>query len=112
MHACVSVGEDLSGLEPSDDDWFERDALPETFKALLTEVGRTYVPVLLANAVAVDDGVDIMTTEVDGSVWEQTPFPYQAKCLQWIRQEFARLDPEDRDVVGDILAGTGCERLF
>ena len=112
VHAWVSIVEDLSGLEPSDDDWFERDALPETLGALLSEVGRTYVPVLLANAKAVDEGAETMTTEVDGCVWEQTPFPYQAKCLQWIRHEFVRLDPEDRDVVGDVLAGTGCERLF
>ena len=112
VHAWVSIVEDLSGLEPSDDDWFERDALPETLGALLSEVGRTYVPVLLANAKAVDEGAETMTTEVEGCVWEQTPFPYQAKCLQWIRQEFVRLDPEDRDVVGDVLAGTGCERLF
>jgi hypothetical protein len=46
------------------------------------------------------------------SAWERQPYPYQAKCLQWLRQEFARLDEGDRGFVRDLLTGTGCEPLF
>ena len=53
-----------------------------------------------------------METEIDGRRWVQQPFPYQAKCLQWVRQEYARLDGTDRAIVDDALAGTGCEALF
>jgi glutathione S-transferase len=110
---CAWVGtvEDLSGLEPQTDDWFQRERLPDTLHDLLAEVGRVYVPVMLANAQAVESGGELVRAEVDGRLWEQRPFPYQAKCLQWIRQAFARLDDEDRDYVKDVVAGTGCETL-
>jgi len=110
--AWVQTVDDLSGLEPSDDDWLERDEVPETLVALLAEAGKTYVPVLLANAKAVDAGAERVLAEVEGQTWVQQPFPYQAKCLQWVRQEYARLDPADRAVVDGIMRGTGCEALF
>ena len=111
---CAWVGavEDLSGLGASTDGWFSREALPDTLTDLLAEIGRVYVPALLANAHAVDSGADEVSTEIDGRPWTQQPFPYQAKCLQWIRQEFARLDPEDREYVTAVLEGTGCEILI
>jgi len=110
--AWVGVVEDLSGLGASAEDWFNREALPATLKDLLTEIGRVYVPVLLANAHAVDSGAEEVRTEIDGRPWTQQPFPYQAKCLQWIRQEFARLDPDDREFVSGTLEATGCEVLI
>ena len=90
----------------------ETDANTETLRALLEEVGRVYVPALLANAAAVDQGADEVRTEIDGREWVQQPFPYQAKCLQWIRHEYARLDGEDRIFVDEVLADTGCEQLL
>ena len=110
--AWVQTVDDLSGLDPADDDWIARDEVPETLSALLTEAGKTYVPVLLANAKAVDAGAEQVRTEVEGEAWVQQPFPYQAKCLQWVRQEYGRLDHADRAAVDGILAGTGCEALF
>ncbi len=112
VYAWTSVVDDLSGLEPEPGDWFDRDELPDTLKALLTEVGRTYVPVLLANAAAIDAGAEEVQTEIEGKAWVQKPFPYQARCLQWLRQAYVGLDGEDRDRVDDLLAGTGCEALF
>ena len=110
--AWVQTVDDLSGLDPSDDDWIARDEIPETLNALLAEAGKTYVPVLLANAKAVDAGAEQVRTEVEGEAWVQQPFPYQAKCLQWVRQEYGRLDAADRAAVDGILSGTGCEALF
>lgn len=112
VYAWVSVVEDLSGLEPREDDWFEAEALPASLGALLTEVGRTYAPVLLANAAAVEQGAAEVRTEVDGRAWIQQPFPYQARCLQWLRQAYVALDQADRASVDGLLAGTGCEALF
>ena len=94
--AWVQTVDDLSGLEPTDDDWVDRDAVPATLTALLAEAGRTYVPALIANAKAVDTNAESVETEIDGRAWVQVPFPYQAKCLQWVRQEYARLDGADR----------------
>lgn len=112
VHAWVSKMEDLCGLEPSDDDFISSDDFPDTLRSLLTEMGKTYVPVMLANAAAIDQGLDQVKTEVEGKEWTQEPFPYQAKCLQWLRIEYARLDEEDRAKVDGMLAGTGCEQLL
>ncbi|MGV0036550.1 MAG: glutathione S-transferase family protein [Candidatus Azotimanducaceae bacterium WSBS_2022_MAG_OTU7] len=111
VHAWVSKMEDLCGVEPADNDFITALGFPATLKALLKELGRTYVPVMLANAAAIDQGLDQVQTEVEGKPWTQEPFPYQAKCLQWLRIEYARLDEEDRARVNEILMGTGCEPL-
>jgi len=112
VHAWVSKVEDLSGLEPQADGFLDRDAVPDTFIELLKEIGRTYVPVMLANARALDQGLNKVQTEVQGKAWEQEPFPYQGKCLQWLRVEYARLSEDDRACVDEIFTGTGCEALL
>lgn len=111
VHAWVSKVEDLSGLEIDDDGFLDIDDPPQTLRDLLNEVGRTYVPVMLANARALDHGLDRVETVVEGKPWVQEPFPYQGKCLKWLRIEYARLDDADRKRVDALLAGTGCEQL-
>ncbi len=111
IHAWVSKMEDLSGLEVVDDGFVEIDELPASLKTLLAEVGRTYVPVMLANTQALDRGDDEVKAVVEGLPWVQEPFPYQGKCLQWLRVEYARLPEEDRQRVDKMLDGTGCEAL-
>ncbi len=110
--AWVDVVEDLSGLEPQDAEWSDRDALPATLRGLLGEVGRVYAPFLLANAAALAAGAAHVECEIDGRPWRQQPFPYQGKCLQWLRQGRAALGAADRRAVDAVLDGTGCERLF
>lgn len=110
--AWTEVVEDLSGLEPRDDEWLRRDALPASLRALFVEVGRIYVPFLLANADAVARRADTVTCMIDGRPWTQRPFPYQAKCLAWLREAHAALAPGDRAAADAVLAGTGCEALF
>lgn len=112
VYAWVDLVEDLSGLEPAEDDWLDITALPATLKALLGEIGRVYAPFLLANAAAVAAGAEQVETEIDGAPWVQPPFPYQAKCLQALRDAHAALDPQARDRVNAALDGTGCEALF
>lgn len=104
--------EDLSGLDASEDDWIARDAVPDTLRALLAEVGRVYVPFLLGNGAAIASGAERVDCIVDGEKWIQPPFPYQAKCLQWIREERAALSAADRADLDGLLSGTGCEALF
>ena len=66
----------------------------------------------LATANALEQGLELVETIVEGKDWVQEPFPYQGKCLQWLRIEYARLDEEDRQRVDSILKGTGCEALL
>ena len=103
---------DLSGLEPGAGDWNDSNDMPETLRGLLSEVGRMYVPALLANAKAVAAQEKSWEAEIDGALWTQPTFPYQAKCLKWINEQYQALGTEDRDRVDNILAGTGCESLF
>ena len=53
-----------------------------------------------------------MSTTIDGKPWTQPAFPYQAKCLHWIRTEFAGLNKADAVEVRKLLEGTGCEPLL
>jgi glutathione S-transferase len=108
---CHGV-EDLSGLEVTDADWAPRNAVPETLRALLAEVGRVYAPFLLANAAALERGDVRVKCEIDGREWVQKPFPYQGKCLRWLREQYSALGSGDRSAVDALLAGTGCEALF
>ncbi|WP_421934421.1 glutathione S-transferase family protein [Phenylobacterium sp.] len=110
--AWVGMMEDQSGVEPRDDGWVSMDALPPTLIALLTEIGRVYPPVMLANAKAVMDGASEVAATVDGQAWNQQPFPYQAKCLQWLRQARAALEADARTRVDSALQSTGCMALF
>jgi glutamate dehydrogenase/leucine dehydrogenase len=102
----------LSGLDPKDTDWFDVSALPASLKAILAEVGRVYVPAMLANEAAVIAGQKQWQSTIDGKPWTQTTFPYQAKCLRWLREQYAELNESDKTSVDGILAGTGCEALF
>ncbi len=104
--------EDLSGFEPHDGGWIERDAIPDSLRALFAEVGRVYAPFLLANADALAHRAEQVECTIDGRPWLQKPFPYQGKCLQWLREGHAALAPRDRVAVDGVLWGTGCEALF
>jgi glutathione S-transferase len=112
--AWVSRLDDLSWLDLEDEagGWTSRDALPNTIRNLLAEIGRVYAPFLLANAAALAAGAERVSCEIDGARWEQKPFPYQAKCLRWLREGHAALRAADRAWVDGMLAGTGCEALF
>lgn len=110
--AWVGMMEDQSGVEPTQDGWNDIDALPQTLIALLTEIGRVYPPVMLANARAVMERAPDVAAVVDGQAWSQQPFPYQAKCPQWLRSSRAELDAGALARVDSVLAATGCMALF
>jgi hypothetical protein len=110
--AWVDFVDDLSGVEPAEDGWLEADPLPETLRALLAEAGRVYAPLLLANAEALARGAAQVECTLDGRPWVQKPFPYQGKCLEWLRADYAALPPVSRAAVERGLAGTGLESLF
>ena len=110
--AWTGMMEDLSGLEPAEGDWISMDRVPTTLTAVLAEMGRVYPPVMLANARAVASGASEVTAEVDGQVWTQQPFPYQAKCLGWLRQSRDALPGQARGQVDAILAPAGLASLF
>lgn len=110
--AWVDRMEDQSGIDPVDGDWNSPEQLPDTLRGILEEIGRVYVPAMLANAKAVEEGEKNWEVEIDGSPWTQQTFPYQAKCLRWINEQYQALGDDDRAKVDALLAGTGCEALL
>lgn len=112
VRAWVDIMEDLSGLNPGEDDWFSAEAASDALRPLLEEIGRTYTPAMLANTDAVMHGHDTFETEIDGRPWTQPTFKYQAKCLNWLREDHAGLSGNERGAVDEMLSGTGCEALF
>ncbi len=110
--AWTGLMEDQSGLEPAEDGWMDSQNIPETLQALLAEIGRVYPPVMLANARAVMSGANAVEAEVDGRRWTQPPFPYQGKCLQWLRQSYAALPDSARAAIDPVLNSSGCGALF
>ncbi len=112
VRAWVDIMEDLSGLNPQDEDWFAADEAREALSPLLAEIGRTYAPAMIANAKAIMEGADSFETEIDGRPWTPPVFKYQAKCLHWLREEHSALSDNERGAVDALLAETGCETLF
>lgn len=110
--AWTDLVEDLSGMDPQDGDWLTRDAARDALGPLLAEIGRVYVPFLLANAAAIARGAEQVECTLDGKPWVQRPFPYQAKCLAWLRESYAGLTPADQAATAAIVAGTGCDALW
>lgn len=112
VYAWVWTTDDLGGIEVAHDGWFDPAALPDSLLAILAETGRVYAPLLLANAAAVANGADSVETMIDGKPWSQQSFAYQAKCLGWLREEYAALGAGDRALVDRALAGTGWAGVF
>lgn len=112
VSAWVDVVDDLSGHPTFEDGWLSLSDTRDRLGPLLTEVGRVYVPALLANARALANSDESWSTTIDGKPWEQPTFAYQGKCLQALQIAHAQLPGSAREEVATILAGSGCEALL
>ncbi len=99
LYAWTETMEDLSGYEPLESDWLDLTNSSDQIRELLSEIGRVYTPYLLANAVAASKQQPEFQCEIDGVLWSQKTFTYQAKCLQWIRDEFSALDAFNQSLI-------------
>lgn len=112
VFAWVDLLEDLSGLAPQPGDWAPSDVLEPTLVALLEELAQGYVPVLLANARALAQGDKQVSAELPAGRWQQGVVPYQAKCLRWLRAQYAALDANAQARAGQILQAAGISDLI
>ena len=111
--AWVNRVDDLGWLDdPTPDAWHPRASVTAALQPLLAEIGRVYAPFLLANADALAQRADRVACTIDGATWTQSPFPYQGKCLRWLRERRAALAPTERAAADAALADTGCDTLF
>jgi hypothetical protein len=103
---------DQSGLEPTEQDWVRLEDQEESLRGLLKEIGRMYAPAQLANVRAVQAGEKSWECEIDGTVWTQQSFPYQAKCLRWTNERYRNVSDNDRARIDRLLEGTGVEAML
>jgi len=104
--------EDLSGWQVKDAQWLGRDAALPALQPLLAEIGASYVPFMLANAAAKAAGQEGVDCMIEGTRWQQKVFPYQVKCLNWLRAHFAALSAADQAWLRQALAASGCVALL
>lgn len=112
VRAWLDRMEDLSGLDGDALAWPEPDALRARLKPMLEEIGRTYAPFMLANARAAMTGKPEVSAEIDGAIWEQPVFPYQAKCLYALGGTYSALNEQNRIAVAETLIDAGCGDLI
>ncbi|MEC9392491.1 MAG: glutathione S-transferase [Pseudomonadota bacterium] len=110
--AWVDIIEDLSGLSVKSNDWFSLEDAPNSLHAIFEEIGKGYVPAMVENSKALSEGLNSWKVNIKGAEWEQKVFPYQAKCLQWIKDEFNSMEVKDKKRIENFLANTGCENLI
>jgi glutathione S-transferase len=111
VYAWVEAMEDTSGEEVNDYDWITRCEIHVKWAGLLTEIGRTYVPYLLANEKALKNNEHEFQCLIDGRTWQQKPFLYQGKCLHWLREAFNALNSHDKELAFVLLKEFHCEAL-
>ena len=92
--------------------WIDIDNIPNSLIEIFNEVGKVYIPCLIANANAYKSGDEVWETSIDGEIWKQKTFPYQAKCLNWIKDEFNKLSADDKKTTLNLISGSGCEKIL
>jgi hypothetical protein len=103
----VQLVHDLSGMEAGE--WrSSREPLAEAVGALLKIAGDDYLPFLVANASAFEQGSPLARHESAGLVYEQAPYKYQVKCLRELRTAFDQLSDGARRELEPLLDETGC----
>ena len=76
---------------------------PPNDRFMLNLVCEVYLPYLQANSLAFNAGEDTFSTTLRGHAYNQTTFKYQAKCLQVLRSEFAKLTETDQQNLASLV---------
>ena len=94
-----------SGIEG---EWNSAGTVAEPVLDLLRHAGTVYLPFLAANAAAIDAGQAEVATTLLGRPFRQSSFRYQAKCLRWLRAEYAGVQGPSKRRLDEVLQATGC----
>ena len=92
--------------------WIDSEDIPNTLKDIFKEIGKVYIPCLIANSKAYNNGDDIWETNIAHATWRQKPLPYHVTCLTWLKEEFNKLSTADKDKVINLLEDTGCNEIL
>ena len=110
--AWVGLMEDQSGLMIKEDDWMSADDAIEQLTDFFKELSRGYIPALIANHEAIENGDKEWEATIDNCLWKQKSFPYQSKCLKWVNDEYNLLSEADKKKIDIFFRNTGCEKLI
>ena len=95
-------------LAPLNEGDFESwDSVANTLRPFLeTQVANLFLPWSVANATALEDGIEEFSVKLDGQTWSQKPQKYHARSLSALRAKYAgaKADP----VTETLMAETGC----
>jgi glutathione S-transferase len=105
--AWISRLDDASGEEEGE--WVDpQGPLPTAVMDFLRMAGQVYLPFLVANAMAFEQGKKDFSLTLLGGPYEQGTFKYQVKCLNWLREEYAGLEGDAKERVDAVLKETDC----
>ena len=102
--------EDRGGLDFSAEE-NTLDNLSESIHDLFKELSISYIPTMIENHRAILNGEKEWKVDLDGYQWKQKSFPYQAKCLDWIRAEYQNLTSDHKEDILNFLNDNNCESL-
>lgn len=98
--------DDASGVEGM---WWEPEkALAGAARELLFMAGELYLPFLVANDKAWRNGLPRLEIQAWGHRYALSPFKFQVKCLERLRQRLASLDAASRSRLEPVLRETVC----
>ena len=108
--AWVNTLDDRGGLEYQEEN-LTLDNLSDSIHELFKELSTSYVPTMIENHRAIGNSDKEWSVDLAGYPWKQKSFPYQAKCLDWIREEFQNLDQANQEQVLNFLTANNCQAL-
>ena len=108
--AWVNTLDDRGGLEYQEEN-LTLDDLSDSIHELFKELSTSYVPTMIENHRAIGNSDKEWSVDLAGYPWKQKSFPYQAKCLDWIREEFQNLDHANQEKVLNFLTANNCQAL-
>jgi glutathione S-transferase len=108
--AWVNTLDDRGGLEYQEEN-LTLDNLSDSIHELFKEFSTSYVPTMIENHRAIGNSDKEWSVDLAGYPWKQKSFPYQAKCLDWIREEFQNLDQANQEKILNFLTANNCQAL-
>ena len=106
----VSIIDDLSGI---DGEWEALSTNPEKLMAtpvaeILKMSGKYHLPLLHANAEAMDNGEQYFSFDIDGRKFERETHERHKTCLPALQKRYADLSSDSKAALKDVLEESAC----
>jgi hypothetical protein len=106
----VSIIDDLSGVEgewvPLSTD--EEKLMSSPIAEILKLSGKYHLPLLIANAQALEKGEETLSYDIDGTSFTRIAHARHSFCLPALRKRYAELSCESKTALKSVLEESGC----